>query len=108
MFLTLLNTFDSGRKKVGSTGLKQSLDAGTHVRVCLSKELCSRQCSVRLCLVVPRIICVAFFKGRRRFYGGHRRPYFSENRHLDEPGEPLEGRKTVWLKTVTSMNQVHL
>jgi hypothetical protein len=45
----------------------------------------------------------SIFKGRRRFYGGHRHPYLSENRHLDEPGEPLEGRETLWFKLILAV-----
>ncbi len=53
------------------------------------------QCEAVPC--IPRIMYAQhFFKGRRRFYCGHRHPDFSENRHLHEPGAPLDGRETLW------------
>jgi hypothetical protein len=44
-----------------------------------------------MCLVFLGSYMRIILLGRRRFHGGHRYPYFSKNRHLDEPGEPLDG-----------------
>ncbi len=95
LFVTLLKTCDRGRKKRRIHWPETEFRCqDSYMNMSPKRALfLSVQCEVFLGSYMRSI-----FKGRRRFYRGHRRPYISENRHLDEPGAPLDDRKTLWFK----------